>query len=112
MVILMKMQCLFVAATKCDGTVDSPSNCNRLSHKMPRTRTSSITDCIVNKVKNAPVSPTGSESGHRLRTRKSNMTYIGLTAQEQEEQVKPEGAREVRETRELRSANKVSPVVN
>lgn len=98
------------AATKCDGTVDSPSNCNRLSHKMPRTRTSSITDCIVNKVKNAPVSPTGSESGHRLRTRKSNMTYIGLTAQEQEEQVKPEGAREVRETRELRSANKVSPV--
>ncbi|KRT83785.1 hypothetical protein AMK59_3598, partial [Oryctes borbonicus] len=45
--------------------------------KMPRTRTISLSD----KIKNSPLSPTGSESGHRLRSRRQcSISYLGAIA--------------------------------
>lgn len=64
---------------------------------MPRTRTISLSD----KIKNSPLSPTGSESGHRLRSRAqcSVNSYVQAASED-------EGHLNKSETRELRSSTR------
>ena len=65
---------------------------------MPRTRIASFSD----KMKNSPISPAGSESNHKLRSRKQtsiSTNYHGSTADDDGYPVKPEGAKEIRELR-------------
>jgi hypothetical protein len=76
---------------------------DRRRNKMPRTRTSSL---MCDKIKDSPMSPVGSESGHHLRSRK-NINYMTPPLEEDSLTEKPEV---VKEFRELRSSSRLLAV--
>lgn len=85
------------------ASMDELNSIKRSTYKkMPRTRTISLTD----KIKNSPLSPTGSESaGHRLRSRRqcSIHSYLGSIT---DDDGHLSGFESPRESRELRSSTR------
>ncbi|EFA09843.2 uncharacterized protein LOC103314234 [Tribolium castaneum] len=72
----------------------------RRRSRMPRTRTSSV---MCDRIKDSPMSPVGSDSGHHLRSRK-NINYMTPPLEEDSLTEKPEV---VKEYRELRSSSRL-----